>query len=254
MEQQPSTGIFQGASPKLTFIFGLMTGIGATALVALILFVTMGYTPSKKSANANTNTAAADTGDAQTFTDVAKVSSNDYVRGDKNAKVTLIEYSDLECPYCKTFHPVTKKVLDEYDGKVNFVYRHFPLSFHANAQKESEAALCVGKLGGDDKYFSFIDKVFDRTTSNGYGFSLDNLPALAKEVGVSESKFKDCYDSGEMASRVSEETNDGSQGGASGTPTTFVVNAETGKTITGIPGAYTFDQVKSIIDSALNQV
>ncbi len=232
-----------------------MTGIGVTALVALTLFVTMGYSSSKGSKTSNTNdAAAANTGDTQTFSDVAKVSDADYVRGDKNAKITLIEYSDLECPYCKTFHPVVNKILTDYDGKVNFVYRHFPLSFHANAQKEGEAALCVGKLGGGDKYFSFIDKIFDRTTSNGYGFSLDNLPALAKEVGVSESKFKDCLDGGDMASRVSDETNDGSQGGATGTPTTFVVNADSGKTITGIPGAYTYDQVKSIIDSALNEV
>lgn len=247
-----SGNMFSGASPKLTFIFGLVTGIAGTALVAMALFVTSGYTSSKtpKTTTTTNTAAAADTNTAPSFTNVKKVSSDDYVRGDKNAKITLIEYSDLECPFCKTYHPTVNKILSDYSGKVNFVYRHFPLSFHQNAQKEAEAALCIGKLGGADKYFDFMDKIFERTASNGTGFALTDLGPLAKEVGVNQDKFQSCLDGGEMAARVNAEEQDGAAGGATGTPTTFIVDQD-GKTISAIPGAYTYDQVKASIDSAL---
>lgn len=243
------SGMFQGASPKLTFLFGLVSGLAAAGLIALILYVSLGGDGSAK--GSNTNVAAANTNTAPTYTNVAKVSSDDYVRGKKNAAVTLIEYSDLECPYCKTFHSTMTEVLKNYGDRVGFVYRHFPLSFHANAQKEAEAALCVGSLGGADKYFSFIDKIFERTSSNGTGFALDALGPLAKEVGVNQTKFQDCLDSNKMATRVTTEETDGTSGGASGTPTTFVVD-KNGDTITAIPGAYTYDQVKTILDQALS--
>lgn len=240
--------MFAGASPKLTFVFGVISGVAATALIALILFMSTGTSAGKgKSVVANTNTGT----EQPTFGDVRAVSDDDIIRGNKDADIKLIAYTDLECPYCKRFHPVMQEVLKEYGDKVAWVYRQFPLSFHANAQKEGEAALCVSKLGGDDAYWDFIDQLFNRTTSNGTGFALENLPALAKEVGVNEAKFKSCLDGGEMASRVSDEMADGSQGGATGTPTTFIVGKDD-KTITGIPGAYTFEQVKATLDQVLS--
>jgi len=241
--------MFQGASPKLTFIFGVVTGVAVTAVVAMTIFFTTGFTTSK-TASTNTNTVAAAGDEAQTFGDVKEVSDDDYVLGKKDADLMLIAYTDLECPYCKRFHPVVDQVREEYGDKVAFVYRHFPLSFHANAQKEAEAALCVGDLGGTDKYWDFVNKIFERTTSNGTGFALTDLGPLAKEVGVSQDKFQSCLDGGDMADRVAAEMSDGTQAGATGTPTTFVV--KDGKTVTGIPGAYTFDQVKAIVDSALD--
>jgi protein-disulfide isomerase len=249
METQPNTSFFQGASPKLTYVFGLVTGIGATALLVLGFSVFGGkLTKSVAAANTNTTTTNTDT-TAPTYGNVKAVSKDDYIRGDKNAKVTLVEYSDLECPFCKSFHPTSTKILNDYKGKVNLVFRHFPLSFHANAPKEAQAALCVASLGGSEKYFSFIDKIFERTTSNGTGFSLTALGPLAKEVGVNQAKFQDCLDSGKMQARVSAEEADGQQAGATGTPTTFVV--KDGKTVTAIPGAYSYDQVKAIIDQAI---
>lgn len=251
-------GMFEGASPKLTFIFGLIAGIGITALVGLAVILPRAYGSSKtSSSNTSGNAAAAaptnTTEPAQTFSDVKKVGADDYIRGDKNAKLTLIEYSDLECPFCKTFHPTMLKVMEEYKGKVNWVYRHFPLSFHQNAPKQGEAALCVGKLGGSEKYWTFIDKIFERTTSNGTGFALDKLGPLAKEIGVNQAKFQTCLDSGEMKARVDAETADGTTGGTNGTPTTLIVD-QNGKTLAGIPGAYPYDQVKTFIDQALTQI
>lgn len=247
-----SGGMFQGASPQLTFIFGFIAGVALSAVIGIVLVLSGVDFGTKKAATTKTTTDTTTTTgtDTTTYGDVKAVSDEDFVRGDKNAELTLVEYSDLECPFCKTFHPTMKQIMDEYDGKVKWVYRHFPLSFHANAQKEAEAALCVGDLGGSEKIWDFMDKIFERTTANGTGFALDNLGALAKEVGVDQTKFQTCLDGGEMASRVAAETADGSQAGVQGTPTTFLVGKD-GKTITAFPGALPYDQVKAALDSAL---
>lgn len=253
---QPSTSMFQGASPKLTFLFGLVTGIAITALVGALIILPKAYGSGTKKTSGSTTTPTTNTGTAgdpaaPTFNDVKAVGSDDYIRGKSDAKLTLVEYSDYECPFCKNFHPTMLQVMTEYGDQVRWVYRHFPLSFHANAPKEAEAALCVGKLGGADKFWDFTDKIFERTTSNGTGFALANLGPLAKEVGVNQAQFQSCLDGGEMADRVTAETADGTTGGVSGTPTTLLVNTATGKTITGIPGAYPYAQVKTYIDNAL---
>ncbi len=252
MDTPPSSpsntgGMFQGASPKLTFAFGVVTGALVTAIIGAAILIPAWVKKSPSSATTtDTNTGTT------TYGNVKPVSSDDYVRGDKDAELTLIEYSDLECPFCKRFHPVMLQVMDEYKGKVRWVYRQFPLTeIHQNAQKESVAALCVGKLGGSDAYWKFTDAIFDRSAAGGTGFNLTDLPALAKEVGVNESKFNDCYNGTEMDARVTAETADGAGAGAQGTPTTFVVD-KSGKTLTTFPGYVTFDQVKATLDSILN--
>ncbi len=180
---------------------------------------------------------------------IKAVSDSDHIRGNKNAQITLIEYSDLECPYCKSFHPTMQKILQEYDGKVRWIYRHFPLSFHVNAQKEAEASECVAELGGNDKFWEFIDKIFDRTTSNGTGFAIDKLGPLAAEIGVNQTKFQNCLDSGKYQQTVKDQMSDGSTGGITGTPGTIVIDGKGGKQL--IPGALPYEQVKQIVEEAL---
>ena len=176
------------------------------------------------------------------------VTDKDHVRGPANAKLTLIEYSDFECPFCKQFAPTTSQILSAYPKDVRLVYRHFPLSFHANAQKEAEASECVAELGGNDAFWKFHDKIFERTTSNGTGFALTALPTLAKEIGVDEGKFKTCLDSGKYAQLVTNEEDTGAAAGVNGTPGTFIIGS---KGTQLIPGALPFSQIKQMIDSAL---
>ncbi len=245
------SGMFDGASPKLTFIMGVVVGIAAVSLVGFVLaasYVFSGKTLGVK-APANNGAVAAQPNDQQPPAPLGKVDiklkPTDYVRGNKNAPVTVIEYSDMECPFCKKFHPAMLKVMQEYEGKVNWVYRHFPLSFHPSAQKAAEAVECVGKLGGAKKYWSFIDKIFESVTpASGSGFQLDKLAPLAKEVGVSESKFKTCLDSGEMAAKVQADMQEGAGFGVNGTPTSFVNG-------TPVEGAVPFESLKAAIDAAL---
>lgn len=173
------------------------------------------------------------------------VDDGEHIKGNKNAKIALVEYSDLECPFCQRHHPTMSQLLDEYGDKIKWVYRHYPLSFHANAAKEDEASECVAQLGGNDKFWEYIDKIFERTTSNGTGFALDELAPLASEIGINQSQFQECLDSGRHKNHATENLSKYQFG----TPTTFLVNdkGESKK----IEGAVPIDTFKAAIDSML---
>lgn len=180
---------------------------------------------------------------------IKEVTNKDHIRGNKNAKITLVEYSDLECPFCKRFHPTMQDLLKTYGDKIRWVYRHFPLSFHANAQKESEATECVAELGGEDKFWTYVDKMFEKTTSNGTGFALDQLGPLAAEVGVNQSAFQSCLDNGKYEQLVKDQIADGTAGGVNGTPSTFLIDASGKSQI--IVGAQPIESFKTAIDAVL---
>lgn len=245
------SSMFDNVSPKLTFIMGIVVGVAVLSLIGfgLALYASMsggasffkGGSDNKVVVNSNPNDQAAPQPKGKV--DIA-LKDSDYIRGDVNAKVTLITYSDLECPYCQRFHPDLLKILNDFPGQVKAVFRHFPLSFHANAQKEAEAAECVGKLGGAEKYWNFIDTIFEKTTSNGTGIALADLPKYAKEVGVNESQFKTCLNNGDMSAKVQTDLQEASQYGVQGTPTTFV-NGEV------VEGAVPYEQLKAVVEQAL---
>ncbi|HAO81330.1 MAG TPA: hypothetical protein DDW92_02940 [Candidatus Veblenbacteria bacterium] len=245
------TGIFSGASPKLTFIMGLLVGVAGVSLIGFVLAASFAFSgKGTKVAVTNTGTptptaAAPSQPTAPTPVNIA-VKSTDYVRGSSEAPLTIVTYTDLECPYCKSFHPSMQRIMNEYSGQVRWIYRHFPLSFHVNAQKEAEAAECVGKLGGSEAYWNFIDKIFERTTSNGTGFALTDLYPLAKEVGVAEGRFRTCLDQGEMTSKVQADLQEGTSYGVQGTPTSFING-------TPVEGAVPYEQLKAVVDQVLAQ-
>lgn len=247
---QTKSGLFAGASPKLTFIFGIVVGVATISLAGFALAASYGLSAKlgtgDRSVN-NTLTQAADTTiptGSQPPAVPRKVDivikPDDHIRGAKDASVTLVEYSDLECPFCKRFHTPMQQLLQEYGSGVRWVYRHFPLSFHANAQKEAEATECAGKLGGNDAFWAYVDKIFERTTSNGTGFALEALVPLAKELGLDEGKFKACLENGEFAAHVQQDLQEGTAFGVSGTPTTFV-NGQP------VEGAVPYDQLKAVV-------
>lgn len=180
---------------------------------------------------------------------VKDVSSDERIRGNKNAKITLVEYSDYECPFCKRFHPTTQELMKTYGDKIRLVYRDYPLSFHQNAQKEAEAGQCIFELGGNDAFWSYADKIFERTTSNGTGFALTDLGPLAAEVGVNQQSFQQCLDSGKYVQTVKDQIAEGSTAGVSGTPSTFIIDSK-GKTQM-LVGAQPVEAFKTIIDQAL---
>ena len=172
------------------------------------------------------------------------VTSSDHIRGNVNAQVTIVEYSDLECPFCKVFHGTMKQAMAAYGDKVRWVYKHFPLDqLHPKADKEAEAAECAGELGGNDAFWAYIDKVFEATPSNnGLDFAL--LPAIAQDLGLDRTRFESCLSSGKYAELVEAQFQEGMRFGVDGTPGSFV-NGER------VRGAVPFETLKGMIDSQL---
>ncbi|MFQ5757713.1 MAG: DsbA family protein [Acidiferrobacterales bacterium] len=190
---------------------------------------------------------------AEKAKNVRRVSATrDHIYGNSDAKISLIEYSDFECPFCKRFHPTAKHIVDAYDGKVNWVYRHFPLAFHnPGAQKQAEASECANEQGGNEAFWNYADAIYARTKSNGKGFPLGSLVPLATEIGLDAKKFQECLDTGRYTARVKEDFNEGARIGISGTPGNVLLNNETGA-VTLTPGAVPFAALKGQIDQLLN--
>ena len=154
----------------------------------------------------------------------------DHIYGNPAAEISLIEYSDFECPYCKSFHTRVKPVVETYGGRVNWVYRHFPLNIHnPGAQKQAEASECANELGGNEAFWKYADAIYARTKSNGKGFPINKLVPLAKEIGLDETEFQNCLKSGRYTERVQEDLAEGSRIGITGTPGNILLNNETGE-------------------------
>lgn len=100
---------------------------------------------------------------SQNEIDVDPVTPADHHFGSDNAEITIIEYSDLECPYCARFHQTMHQIVTDYNGKINWVYRHLPLEqLHPNAFNKALASECVAELGGNDKFWDYIDDIFQK--------------------------------------------------------------------------------------------
>lgn len=135
--------------------------------------------------------------------------------GPDNAPITLVEFSDYQCPFCKRARPTIWQVLDEYKDKIKYVYRDFPLSFHSLAQKAHEAARCAGDQG---KYFEFNRKLFD----NQHAITVDDIKKYAADMQLDVAAFNQCLDSGKHAAAVQQDIEDGVAVGVSGTPAFFI--------------------------------
>jgi len=177
---------------------------------------------------------------------VKKVDSDDHIRGAAKAEIKIVEFSDLQCPFCKSFHSTMQQVVNEFNGQVAWIYRHFPLeSIHPRAKPQAIASECVDELGGNDKFWSFIDAVFASEQNN----SDDQLKLMAQNIGINASKFESCFKSGKYDKLLTEDTTDAQTSGARGTPYSIVI-APNGKTFT-INGAQPIESVRTIIEQAL---
>lgn len=170
----------------------------------------------------------------------------------KNPKIIMIEYSDMECPFCKKLHTdwAYNAVLAQYPNDVAVSFKHFPLNFHVNAQKEAEAAECVLKIGWSDKYFAFVDGIFEKTTAGGQGFALADLAPLAAELGLNQTEVQTCIDSNEMAPIVAAQMAEWQKYGVTGTPGNVIINIETGKWTTlawAVPASTFLNAVETLL-------
>lgn len=164
---------------------------------------------------------------------------SEHIRGNKNATVKLVEYSDFQCPFCERHYPVLKQILKDYGDQVSLEYKHFPLSFHPFAQKAAEASECANDQG---KFWEYHDKIFE----NQSALSLEAIKQWAVDLKLNASKFNTCLDSNKYAGRVAAELAEGEKLGVNGTPATFV-NGQL------VSGAQPYEAFKSIIDNLLKK-
>jgi protein-disulfide isomerase len=158
-------------------------------------------------------------------------------KGPKTAKVTIVEFSDFQCPFCSKGKKVMEEVVAKYGNKVRVVFRDFPLSFHDKAQKAAEAGQCANEQG---KFWEMHDWMFDNQSS------LDDasLKAAARKISLDGDKFDQCLTSSKYASAVQKNLKEGSEAGVKGTPAFFVNGVF-------ISGAQPFEKFKTEIDRAL---
>lgn len=209
----------------------------------------------KSGSTAGTGTTAAapaaagdDTPTKEQLAAIPAVSDTDHIRGNRNAKIVMVEYSDFECPFCGRFHPTMTTLKEEFGDDIAWVYRHYPLPFHPNAQKAAEASECVAQQKGDEGFWAYADHVFEQNQALG-SISPEVIQAGAEAAGADMAAFNTCLDSGEMASVVQAHMDAGSAGGVSATPGTVVITADGPQEI--ILGAYPIEQVRSTIQNYL---
>lgn len=193
-------------------------------------------------AQAPTDTAptwAAPTASASVKDAVANIIADAYIDGKEGTRYTLLEYSDLECPFCKRhFQAGTIKALvDQYPNQINHAFRHFPLQIHANAQISAEALECAAELEGTESYYDLVWAIFNLAS-----ISKDGIVSAASSLWMDATDFTACLDSGKYTSKVQAQMNEWqSLFGIRGTPGNVIVDTETGRFV-AIPWAFPLEK------------
>lgn len=201
-------------------------------------------TPTAQRQGPQDNTAAAE--------NIRPVSEADHILGDRSASVTLIEYSDLECPFCKRVHPTLQQILSDYDGQVRWVYRHFPLSGHRNAHAKAQAAECAAELSGNTGFFGFVDYLFaDNGPSQTAPLAEADYAQIASRIGADAGQLQECAESGKYEEKVDADLADAAAAGGRGTPHTLIIGPS--GEIFPVSGAQPYSAFASVVDQALQE-
>ncbi|MDO8557428.1 MAG: thioredoxin domain-containing protein [Candidatus Jorgensenbacteria bacterium] len=209
------------------------------------------YSTGKKSLDANIGKTVVqkDASGQAALEKIKPVGADDHIFGNVAAPVKIVEFSDTECPFCKNFDVTMKQIMNEYAGKVAWVYRHFPLAqLHPKAQHESVATECANEFGGSEKFWAYLNRIFEVTPSNN-GLDPAELPKIATYIGLDATKFNECLGSTRYDKRIADDITDAANSGGRGTPYSIVI-AQNGKKFL-ISGAQPYEFVKSVINLAL---
>jgi len=234
--------------------------LGSALISAAIFFGLAGLSGSGLPSSGGSGIGTADTGTPTTPPSAAvpaqagnivlePVDAEDHVYGSRDATVSIVEFSDTECPFCARVHPTIKKIVDDSDGTVNWVYRHFPLDqLHRKARREAEATECANELGGNDGFWTYIDRLFEITPSND-GLADEQLSEIAEFAGLNRTAFETCLESGKYADHVASDVAEAAAAGGSGTPYSVILGPD-GETFP-VSGAQPAGAFTVIIDSLL---
>ncbi len=238
MEPTPSQSSALAVPLAIVFGFGL--------IAIAIYFTGANNTPAPVVAEGGDNVPAAETR-------IKPVDADDYIKGNPNAPILIVEYSDYDCPFCKNFHETMNQIMNEYgvSGKVAWVYRQFPIAqLHPNAPRISEAALCVGEVAGNDAFWKFSDLIFEERDINE-ATNITRIPEYAVTAGADRQAFQACLDSGSQRKVVEASFAEGAAVGIKGTPNSFVL---VGNQQAAIEGAQPYEVVKQIVENLLGQL
>ena len=238
--------------------------LGAFIIAIAIIVVKM---PARTSVTPDPNTLDASTVkamvkhviDSKNEVPVTPITANDHTLGSQTPKVTIVEYSDFECPFCKNFHASMQTVMKTYSNKVAWIYRHFPLDcvdnknpdcspLHPKARHEAVASECAFEQGGNDAFWKYSNKIFSITPSNN---RLDpaQLTSIAQDLRLNMDQFNTCLSTDKYADVVSNDAKSGLQSNVRGTPLSILVDSM-GNTYT-ISGAYPAEVISGAIDEIL---
>lgn len=244
-EGRRSNSFWSNISSKASFWLGFIGGILLMFVIGFFVLLAVVVNSDDQLVFDNnqplpTNNQPTNNANAPSQVSLRSIGKNEVVRGNRNASVVMIEFSDYQCPFCSRMHDTMKQVMDEYGDQVAWVYRHFPLdSIHPTARKAAEAAECANDQG---KFWEYSDAIFDNQNDLAQGESA--LRQLAADIGLKQSSFDKCLDSGKYVSKVQADYQEGIRNGVTGTPGTFI-NGQL------VKGAVSFSSLKQIIDQAL---
>jgi protein-disulfide isomerase len=184
------------------------------------------------------NDAGAKTGDVV----IPDVTEDDFIKGNAKAEITIVEYSDFSCSFCARFHPTMKQIVENYEGKVKWVYRHLPI-FNKPA---AVASSCVGNILGDEAFFLYADKLFE----NQKDINGDLLKREAMALGITDSQYETCVGDKELNDKISSDfTSVRVLAGFNGTPTSVLIDKKGNKY--PFSGALPYEEVSALVDSFL---
>jgi len=174
---------------------------------------------------------------------------NNHILGSKDAEIVLVEYSDTECPFCKSFHKTMHQIIDNYNGDVAWVYKQLPLSgLHKYAYNESVASECAEELGGNVAFWQYLDLIFENTSSND-GLPPSMLITFAEKLKLNKAKFEACLLDPKIAAQVDADIEEvKTLTDRMGTP--FVVIKKNGVVVDQITGALPYASVIEKIEAA----
>ncbi len=182
---------------------------------------------------------------------IKTVDEKDYIKGNPNAPILLIEYSDYECPTCTEFYSSLKKVMNEFGatGKIAWVYRQFPLSSTSpNSDKLSETALCVGEVGNNTAFWKYTDSVFTERQPDGLT-DMTKLEEIVKGTGIDRDLFESCVRNGRNKKLLEKNKNEALEAGIKILPHTFIVIGNESRSIAGAVSYTTIRQtIKDLVD------
>lgn len=173
---------------------------------------------------------------------IPEVTDEDFIKGNPKAEITLVEYSDFSCGFCARYHPTMKRIVEEYDGKVRWVYRHLPI-FNKPA---AVASTCIGNILGDEVFFQYADTLFE----NQKDINQEFLKSQALMLGIDETKYETCINDAEVNDKVSREfSSTRVLAGFNSTPSSVLIDKD--GNMYPFSGALPYEDISALVDSLI---